>query len=748
MQARQVKYEMKNTNTIKTYKQRFMKKFKLTIAALCLLLFSPAAKADEGMWLLQLMKEQNSIDMMKKAGLKLEADDLYNPNGVSLKDAVGIFGGGCTGEIISGQGLILTNHHCGYDAIQQHSSVEHDYLTDGFWAGSFAEELPTPGLKFKFVTKIDDVTELINKKIAAKEVTETEALSGKFLSELEEELYKNSDLYNKPGIEPELLPFYAGNRYYMIYKKVYPDVRMVAAPPSSIGKFGGETDNWMWPRHTCDFSVFRIYADANGEPAEYSENNVPLKTDKHFTISLRGIEEGDYAMVMGFPGSTQRYLTRSEVQMTMDNENTPRITVRDARLNVLRDEMAKSDKVRIQYASKFAQSSNYWKNAIGMNKAIIDNKVLDAKTAQEKLFAKFANEKNDQAYKTVVSEIDALTKEMADNLYKYTYTIETFYAGIEFGTPYSLLDSIVAATENKNTEKADKFKELARATYSDIFNKDYDHEVDRKVAKALIPLYAEKIAKEDLPEFYSVIEKKFKGEYDKYIDELYDNSIYSNEKNLEKFLKKPTRKALDKDLGYGYAKSKWDKIREMMLTMSELDKKFAIPHKTYIRGIGEMRLAYEGLPSYPDANFTLRLTYGNVKSYDPKDGIHYKYMTTLDGVMEKEDPNNPEFVVPAKLKELYENKDFGRYAMKDGRMPACFISTNDITGGNSGSPVINAEGQLIGSAFDGNWESLSGDINFDNELQRCICVDIRYVLFIIEKLGGCTRLIDEMTIVE
>ena len=725
-----------------------MRKFRFTLLALLVLALLPA-KADEGMWLLQLMKEQNSIDMMKKAGLQLEADDLYNPGGVSLKDAVGIFGGGCTGEIISGQGLILTNHHCGYGAIQQHSSVEHDYLTDGFWAASFDEEIPTPGLKFKFVTRIEDVTDLINEKIANKEVTEVEAMGGEFLGKLEKELYEKSDLYNKPGIETELLPFYAGNRYYMIYKKVYSDVRMVAAPPSSVGKFGGETDNWMWPRHTCDFSVFRIYADQNGEPAEYSENNVPLKTEKHFTISLKGVEEGDYAMVMGFPGSTERYLTRSEVQMRMDSENTPRITVRDARLNVLREEMAASDRVRIQYASKFAQSSNYWKNSIGMNKAIVDNKVLEGKTAQEEMFAKFAVEKNNQAYKTVVAEIDAVVKEMSAQQYLWTYVLETFYSGIEFRSPYTMLDKMVELAEAKDTEKLEAMKAEAREILTKgIFNKDYDHNVDRKVAKALIPLFAEKVSAENLPSFYAMVEKKYKGDYNKFVDEMYDNSIFSSEKNLEKFLKKPSRKALDKDLGYIYTKSVWELLMKQQEVMASFSDRLAVPHKTYLRGIGEMRLAYENLPSYPDANFTLRLTYGNVKAYDPKDGVHYKYMTTLDGVMEKEDPENPEFVVPAKLKELYLKKDFGRYAMADGRMPACFITTNDITGGNSGSPVINGKGQLIGCAFDGNWESLSGDINFDNKLQRCICVDIRYVLFIIEKLGGCKRLIDEMTIEE
>lgn len=717
-----------------------MNKLKVKLIALALL-FTGAAKADEGMWLLQMMKEQNSIELMKKAGLQLEESDLYNPDGLSIKDAVGIFGSGCTGEIISDQGLILTNHHCGYSAIQQHSSVEHDYLTDGFWAMSMEEELPTPGLEFKFIDRIVDVTDVVNSKM------DKDGDPSKVkLDEIEKELYENSDLKGKPGIITELLPFYEGNKYYMFYIKVYKDVRMVAAPPSSIGKFGGETDNWMWPRHTGDFSIFRIYADAEGNPVEYNKNNVPLKTKKHFTVSLQGIKEGDYAMVMGFPGSTNRYLTRSEVEMRMKSENEPRIAIREARQGVLKTEMAASDKVRIQYASKFASSSNYWKNAIGMNKALIDNKVLESKTEQENTFEKFAEEENNEAYKTVISEIDNIIENEASKVtYYWTCGLETYIA-IEFKSPASLMDALVNAVEKKNEKEVESIKKQLREIYDNVHNKDYDHEVDRKVAKAVLPLYSQLVGNENRPDFYNIIDEKYKGDYDKFINEMYDKSIYSSKENLEKFLKKPSRKALDKDLGYTFSKSLTSKVIGIQNEMINIDNKLALPHKTYIRGLCEMKQKYQNMPSYPDANFTLRLTYGNVKPYDPRDGVHYDYYTTMDGIMEKEDPNNPEFVVPAKLKELYEAKDFGRYALPDGRMPVAFITTNDITGGNSGSPVIDSKGRLIGSAFDGNWESLSGDINFNNKLQRCICVDIRYVLFIVEKLGGCSRLIDELTI--
>lgn len=718
-----------------------MKKLRLCLlAVMALTIFT--AKADEGMWLLQLMKQQNSIDLMKKKGLLLEAEELYNPNGVSLKDAVGIFGRGCTGEIISSNGLILTNHHCGYASIQQHSSVEKDYLTDGFWAKSFADELPTPGLTFTFVERIVDVTDIINNKVKSGEFTELDAFSAKKLSELAVQMLEQSDLKGKK-VEPQILPFYAGNKYYLFFKKIYTDVRMVVAPPSSIGKFGGETDNWGYPRHTGDFSMFRVYADANGEPADYSPANTPLKTKKYLKLSVKGYNEGDYSMVMGFPGSTSRYLTQSEVKSRMYDENEPRIKVRSARLDVLRAEMAANDKTRIQYASKFASSSNYWKNSIGMNKAIIDNKVLDTKAELEAKFLQFAKEKGNKEYEEVVSRIDNLMAKLAPVQRKLTYFTEVFFSGMEFASDLSQLREMLEKKDMKTLEKA--LPALTMMREEGIFNKDYDHEVDRKVAKALIPLYAEVTPREELPDFYNVIEKKFKGDYNKFIDAMYDKSIMSSKVNLDKFIKKPTLKAIDNDLLTMYTASIGKKFSEMIGSYRAMKQELTLLHKVYQRGLEEMKLP---VPSYPDANFTIRLTYGTVEPYSPKDGVKYGYYTTAEGILEKENPNDREFVVPAQLKELILKKDYGRYALPNGQLPICFITTNDITGGNSGSPVLNAKGELIGCAFDGNWESLSGDISFDNKLQRCINLDIRYVLFLLEKMGGCTYLFDEMTIVE
>ncbi len=721
-----------------------MKRLKSFLPAL-LLLVSLTARADEGMWLLQLMQEQHSVDLMKKQGLNLNALDLYNPNGISLKDAVGIFGGGCTGEIISPDGLILTNHHCGYGAIQQHSSVENDYLTDGFWAMNRSEELATPNLKFTFVERIEDITDLVNARIATGEINETESFTGAFLEKLAKELHEASDLKEAKGIVPQALPFYAGNKFYLIYKKVYSDVRMVAAPPSSVGKFGGETDNWMWPRHTGDFSMFRIYTSPDGEPAEYAPENIPLKARKHLTISLRGIEEGDYAMILGFPGSTSRYLTVSEVLERMEATNAPRITIRGVRQEVLKAEMAASDKVRIQYAGKYAGSSNYWKNSIGMNKAIIDNNVLGAKAEQEARFLEFAEARNNRDYMEVVSRIDAAVAQTSPLIFQRTCIMEALLNAIELRSPYTLFDEMKEALEAGDAEKQEQLAERFRKAYDQIHNKDYDHEVDRKVATVLLPLYAEMIAAENRPSIYQVIDAEFGGDYNRFVEAMYTRSILANSDNMEAFLQSPSVEALESDPGARFYRSVFGKFRSFTEELAPLNKELTILHKTYVRGLGEMK---EPVPSYPDANFTIRLTYGNIRSYSPRDGVKYNYYTTAKGILEKENPEDREFNVPVELKELIEKEDFGRYALPTGELPVCFLSNNDITGGNSGSPVLNADGELIGCAFDGNWESLSGDINFDNDMQRCINVDIRYILFILDKLGGCGYLLDEMTIVE
>ena len=464
---------------------------------------------------------------------------------------------------------------------------------------------------------------------------------------------------------------------------------------------------------------------------------------KFLPISIKGLDEGDYAMIMGFPGSTERYLTQSEVKQMMTAQNQAMIDMRTVYLDVLKKYMRESDKIRIQYANKFAGSSNYWKNSIGMNKAIIDNDVLGTKAEQEKKFAQFAQGKPE--YAGVVEKIDAVVEKSSAVMRRYMYIAEGLQRTIEFGCPPALMDDLKEAIETKNDSLLTATKERLEKVFNEIYNKDYDKEVDRAIAKAMLPALAKALKPEELPAFYQTIQEKYNGDTNAFVDELFDNSIFSSRENLDKFLKKPTVKAIDNDPATFYSRTKVEKLQEVAKELTAATEGLDLLHKAYIRGLGEMKLP---VPSYPDANFTIRLTYGNVKSYNPKDGVHYKYFTTTDGILQKEDPENPEFVVPAKLKELIQKKDFGRYAMADGTMPVCFLTTNDITGGNSGSPVIDGEGNLIGCAFDGNWESLSGDINFDDNLQRCIALDIRYMLFILDKLGGCKHLIDEMTIIE
>ena len=694
--------------------------------------------ADKGMWLLQLMRQQNLEDQMKKLGLQINVDDIYSPSAPSIKDAIGIFGGGCTGEIISPNGLVITNHHCGFGFIQQLSTVEHNYLHNGFWSQNNEQELPCKEIAFTFVVKITDVTDEINSRIANGKLTEEQSFNRNELAKIGKELFDADNIEGKKYMYPQLLPYFEANKYYLVYYKKYTDVRLVATPPFAIGKFGGETDNWMWPRHTGDFSVFRIYADKNGNPAEYSKENVPLSTPKYLNISIAGFDKGDFAMIMGFPGSTSRYLTADEVKQRMYQKNEPRIAMRDVTLNIIREEMEKSEDISIKYASKLARISNYWKNSIGMNKAIIDNKVIETKLAEEADFKAWAQQKGNTAYANVIEQINACVEEMNRTQYLTTLTSELI-GNTEF------LARNLHENNKKLFDTPEKVEEQMRSLYSWLHNRDYDHNIDRRIAKEVLPLYYKLTKAEERHPYLNEIEKKYKGNLEKYIDEVYDNSILSNEKNLNKFLKKPTAKKFEKDPAMQLRSAILATQSELSGKNREFAKKMNPLHKTYLKGLMEKA---EGTPMAPDANFTMRMTYGSVKPYQPKDGVTYNHYTTLKGVMEKENPNSSEFIVPTRLKELYEQKEYGDYALENGEMPVAFLTTNDITGGNSGSGVLNSRGELIGLAFDGNWESLSGDINFDNDKQRCINVDIRYVLFVIEKFGNCKRLIDEMNIVK
>ena len=711
---------------------------KLFLALALAVLATPQLIADEGMWLLQLMRQQNLEDQMRKSGLQISIDEIYSPGAPSLKDAIGIFGGGCTGEVISPNGLVITNHHCGFSFIQQLSTVEHNYLHNGFWSQSYEEELPCEGIGFTFVVKITDVTDEINNRVREGKMTEEESFSRQALANVGKELFDQDNIEGKEHMYPQLLPYFEGNKYYLVYYKKYSDVRLVATPPNSIGKFGGETDNWMWPRHTGDFSVFRIYGDKDGNPAAYSKDNVPLSTPKFLNVSIAGFEYGDFAMIMGFPGSTSRYLTGEEVKQRMFQENEPRIAMRDVTLKIIREEMGKSEDIAIKYANKQARISNYWKNSIGMNKAIVDNKVVETKLAEEALFKAWAEKNGKSEYVDVVEKINACVEEMNRTMYLSTVTMELIM-NVEF--IYRNLMEKDKEIFNTPEDVAEKINN----TYAWLHNRDYNHEIDRRIAMEVLPLYFELTTEEERHPYLNEVYAKYKGNLKKYINDLYDNSILANEANLKKFMKKPTLKKFEKDPAMKLRSAVFESYMALMVKSSEFAKVIDPLHKSYLKGLMEMA---NGAPMAPDANFTMRLTYGNVKAYSPKDGVTFNHYTTLKGVMEKEDPNNSEFIVPARLKELYEQKDFGVYALPNGEMPVAFLTTNDITGGNSGSGILNARGELIGLAFDGNWESLSGDINFDDNLQRCINVDIRYVLFVIEKLGNCKRIIDEMNIVK
>ena len=706
---------------------------------------SLAGYADEGMWMLTDLKKQNAA-VMQDLGLDISIDKVYCPDSISLKDAVVHFGGGCTGEVISAEGLVLTNHHCGYQYIQQHSAVEHDYLTDGFWAMSREQELPCEGLTITFIDRILDVTDYVQEQLKKDEDPEgLNYLSPSYLSTVAKRFAKKENIKTDDFTVLELKPFYGANKYYLFVKTVYKDIRMVGAPPSSIGKFGADTDNWMWPRHCGDFSIFRIYASKDGKPANYAADNVPLKVKKHLAINMNGIKEGDFTFVMGFPGRNWRYMISDEVEERMQTTNFMRDTVRGVRLRVLGEEMAKDAKTRIQYAAKYASSANYWKNAIGMNEGLVSLKVLDRKKDEQKRLLAFGDETGNESYRQAYESIKQIVAKRHDAVYHQ----QAIYEALMLGTEFSKIpdtDKLLEALE-KNDKKGIKAAITAlQEQGKKFFNKDYSTVVDRKVSKQLLALYAQLIPAGQRISIFKVIDGHFAGSTDAFVDACFDRSIFRSSKALAAFLQNPSADKLKKDLMVQYAKSVKEGYKATDEAMKAETNAYNRAHKTWVAGMLALKQK-EGKAIYPDANSTLRLTYGKIGSYEPADGKEYLYYTTLKGVMEKEDPENPEFVVSPKLKELYEKKDFGPYAMADGRMPVCFVTATDNTGGNSGSPVFNSKGELIGVGFDRNYEGLTGDIAYNPQLQRAACVDIRYVLFVIDKYAGAKHLIDELTIV-
>ena len=719
-----------------------MKKILLSVLAAAL---SLPAVADEGMWLLPLLQQQKFPEM-QALGLKLQDYDIYSPDSASLKDAVVIFGGGCTGEIVSPDGLLLTNPHCGYGQIQQHSTLEHDYLTDGFWATTREQELPNPGLTVTFIDKIEDVTDYVKKEL--EKDTDPQSmnfLSPKYLNGLAKAKVGEKFLQDNPGTEVEIKAFYGGNVYYMFTKKIYSDIRLVGAPPSSVGKFGADTDNWMWPRHTGDFSVFRVYADANGNPAEYSESNVPLRPKRWFKISVKGVEEDDYAMMMGFPGRTNKYYTSWEVAERRDIDNTVRINIRNLRQEVMLDEMLKAPSVRIQYASKYAGSTNAYKNAIGSNWAIKKRNFEQVKKEEQDRLIAWAQKNNESSYPEALSTLEQIVSDRKDLRFRSWMLDEAIQRGIEFTKVPTEVQSVSDALSGKDRNEQQKQIRLLDMAYHRFADKDYAPEVDKKIAKVMLKEYRRLVPAKSQPAYFSLIDKKFKGDVDRFVDYLFEKSIYGSEENFDKFKTRPSVKALEQDPMILFAKSVQEEKANLNAALADFDTGYALAHKEYVKGLLAM---YQDKANFPDANFSLRLTYGQVKGYRPKDAVYYNCQTTLDGVMEKEDSTNWEFVVPSRLKALYEAKDFGRYQMPDGRMPVAFSATTHTTGGNSGSPVLNANGELIGINFDRNWEGVGGDIQYLPDYQRSIIVDIRYVLFLIDKYAGAGYLLEEMDLVE
>ena len=690
-------------------------------------------RADEGMWMLSLIQKLN-IKKMSEMGFKLSAKDIYDINHSSLKDAVLHFGGGCTAEIISKDGLVLTNHHCGYGSIQKLSTVDHDYLQNGYWAMNREEELPSKGLTVTFLDRFEDVTKAVTDATAA--LSDPKAKEEAFKT-ISDQLTAKAVGDNK-YLKGRVASFFGDNQYYLVITKTYNDIRFVGAPPSSIGKFGADTDNWMWPRHTGDFSMFRIYADKDNIPAEYSKDNVPYQPKKYLTISLKGVNQNDPAMVIGYPGRTNRFMTSYEVKETSEITNAVTILVRGVRQNILMTDMVADPKVRLQYSNKYAGSSNFWKKAIGMNETFEKLKVCDRRAAEEKTFTAWVTadpsrvEKYGKALTDVKSAIEGRAK-LQEILKYYTEAlnpIELTTAALRYGPK--------ADADFKEGRGA---RPAVSITPADFY-KDYNAATDKKVAKALIALFKEKVPAADLPDFYKTIDTNYQGSIDAYVEAMFSQSVFVSEEKLNAALA-GDKKVMENDPAFIAAKNISEAMTKFNKELEPYRSLYAKGQKLYIAGLLDMKA---GQAIYPDANSTMRMTYGKVLSYSPKDGVIYDYVTTLDGVMQKEDPKNWEFVVPAKLKDLYNHKDFGQYALKDGRMPVAFLTNNDITGGNSGSPVMNGKGELIGTAFDGNWESMSSDIIFEPSLQRCINVDIRYTLFIMDKFGGAGYLLNEMKI--
>ena len=720
---------------------------KLLSVIFCLLFVFPQNTiADEGMWLPMFIKRLNMADMQKK-GLQLTAEEIYSVNKSSLKDAIINFNGYCTGEVISPNGLLLTNHHCGYDAIQNHSLGENDYLRDGFWAKNYEEEIPNEGFFVKFLIRMDDVSkEVLDSVDYSTEESARGALIKERINKIKEREIEGTNY------EAEIKPFFGGNEYYLFIYERYDDVRLVGAPPESIGKYGGDTDNWMWPRHTGDFALFRIYTAPDGTPAEYSSDNVPLVPKHHLPISLDGVDENDFTMVMGYPGGTDRYLSSFGVKSAIETYNPTVVKIREEKLNILNKHMRSDRDINIMYASKKARISNYWKYYIGQTRGLKRLNVYDKKLALEKRFEEFVNssDSNKENFGSVLSDMKAAHEKLSETTLSRVYLNEAAWSGPSFVKLARRSERFLRALKSGEADGIYAAKEAFESVIEENF-KEYDKSIDKEIFVKMMEMYSVGVPKEQLPRAIDSLNRKYRGDFQKWGDNLYEKSVFVDADKMRNLMNSFNKNfpdlmisEIEKDPAFKLQKSILNNYFELMGQNREADGSLKIAHRLFIDGLRKMS---PNKSFYPDANFTMRLTYGQVGSYKPGDAMHYDFITTLGGVIEKMDNANPEFIVPEKLVELYNNKDYGDYGNDDGTLNVCFISNNDITGGNSGSPVINSKGHLIGCAFDGNWEAMSGDIAFEDQLQRTISVDARYILFIIDKFAGASNIIDELTLV-
>lgn len=714
----------------------------LILMVLCLGLFRMEAKADEGMWIPMFIDRLNYEDM-QKMGLQLTAEEIYSVNQGSLKDAVVIFGRGCTGEVISDQGLLLTNHHCGYGSIQSVSTVENDYLSNGFWARSMEEEIPIPGLTVQFLIRMDDVTSRMLEGITA-DMTEKER--SKKLNEnrraIVEEATKDTH-YNAV-----VKDYFEGNEFYLLTYETFKDIRLVGTPPEAIGKFGADTDNWMWPRHTGDFSIFRVYAGTDNKPAEYSADNTPFKPRHFLPVSIAGIEKGDFSMILGNPGSTDRYLTSWGVDLAVKESNPTIVKIREEKLRIMREGMDASEKTRLQYASKYAGTANYWKYFIGQTKGLKRLKVADKKRRIEADFHQWLS--NNPAMNNKYGEALPLIENAYQTISEYNlarwYMMESVLRGPEilgFANRFNRLAELLAEKDTDQTAIKQQTERL-KSTVEEHF-KNYNTGIDQNMLASMMRMYYNNVPANQQPEALKEIANKYKGNFESYAADIFKKSAFVSESSVNALLNSPKAKTILKDPAFDLVRAFIESYNQMMEKIADAYDDLDKGNRLFMAGLREMQ---PDKKFYPNANFSLRLTYGTVQDYYPADAVHYDYITTTKGILEKEDPTTWEFVVPDRLKEIIETKDYGPYANKDGSMTVNMLTTHDITGGNSGSPVIDAKGRLIGLAFDGNWEAMSGDIAFEPELQRTISVDIRYVLLIIDKFAGAQNLIDEMVIVK